>query len=410
MSISLVSDDGLDAFPMELWDTIFLHLDANALFQVAGVCRPFNELAILILLFSNGVTRVALNAGKVAISARFLPALLRARFLPPLKSVIIAFETLTADTNFSVQLQMTSTLVERSTELLEVGFRFPAPKKDEELTTSHAISAMIDHTPFVTLVTPSTIVPCPTEELQQCYRAINTCDRSLHGPWTMSIKASMKLHFMTGRSKCFMTIIANEEKIEELRQGPENLFILGQYIDLFKASYTVFLSWTNRRQALPGKNDVLFRLPDVLPNLKQISTVDASLMLDLLYATRKSPPRTISCGVPRDDENPIAFEKVLREISQSIVPIRLEMLVSPRRNNFFTEGDLTLPKALHCVESVTVRNFHLADCVAVLSWLAELPAVTSVVFACRDDDGSDVSEFVEHAKYILTLPQVEVQL
>ncbi|KAF7338845.1 hypothetical protein MSAN_02207400 [Mycena sanguinolenta] len=411
-TISRVFSDGRDTFPMEVWTTIFLQLDDDGLFQVAGVCHPFNELAMFILFLANGVTRAALAAGHVVVPGRLLPALLRARFIPPLKFVTVAMEQVTTDSKFSVQLCILSALIARSPELLDVELRFPASKRGEEIfSTSRAICALTAHMPDVTLATQHGFSRCPKSRLHRYFFAME--DRYLPKPppraWIMSSQASTRLHCMVDKPSSFMTIFVNEHEISGLGETEDHWVA-----DFYRATYTVFLSWTVPSRPRPAKNDFLFQLPTALPMLTGLRTINMSLrlMLAFLDATQDIPIRSISFVVPHADENGMTeFEDVLRKISQRTTPIMLALdIESPYDNKLFTEGDLTVPRSLYCVDVLDVTHKHLEDCAALLPWLAELPALDAVGFTAEHAGDLNVSDFEETVKSIFTFPEVQVQV
>ncbi|KAJ6451774.1 hypothetical protein C8R45DRAFT_1041639 [Mycena sanguinolenta] len=422
-----VPDDGRHTLPMELWNTVLLHLDDDALFAVAAVCRPFNERATLILLVSNGVTREALEDGCFTVPARLLPALLRACFIPPLKGVAFEFEPLTTDADFAPWLRMLSILVARSIDMRSAELRFPGTMRPatQKVVSTRAVSALMARTRHVTLVTPERFYHCRTKKLEAAFAFSEEnipWDDPHPGVWTQSEQASKELRvmryqssllraFIPRRAPGYVTVVINQDEIEAIidrnRYYGLNLDLVKHYLD----PYTVVLSWPDPRKRLPSRLDAVFRLPPtLLPQLKTLSTSDPAMMLTpLLEETRNAPLHTISLEVPSSIwVSRILFELALRKLSERTDPIHLEMISTRSRVKLFAKGDLKISKSLNCVSSVTVHQSCLAECAPLVPWLAELPAVTSVLFSVRA--GENVSEFIEAAKRILTLPRVDVQV
>ncbi|KAJ6506632.1 hypothetical protein C8R45DRAFT_1208682 [Mycena sanguinolenta] len=121
IDVDTISPDGRCASPMELWVRIFLHLQDDALFIVAAVCRPFNELSIRIILLTNAVASSDMTSGHYSIHSDLLPVLLRALFIPTIETLICVFEKST----LSRHLLMICELVALSTDINSVDMRFP---------------------------------------------------------------------------------------------------------------------------------------------------------------------------------------------------------------------------------------------------------------------------------------------
>ncbi|KAJ7257517.1 hypothetical protein B0H12DRAFT_1322795 [Mycena haematopus] len=455
-SIAKTPLDGRCALPMELWNRIFLHLDDDALFVVAAVCRPFNDRSVRIALFTNGITSSGLDTGDLTVPSRLLPILLRAAFIPRITNLSCVFE----ESNLSLHLRMIGALVAQSPNLNSVELRFPSVELDVHPhrvwlldDSKHGVfctvvSTMVAHTPRdIILVSERHCLRCstqdlftylvsnydepPTEKSREIYPIKLTTSLKLHfqrdrlgglRPFTMlvvngSTTESLPIESFTlgfrpfgfGDPDCSRLSVAHLSAILPKITLPHlhTLTIVASHID--PSALEDFLSRHPQVQNIRDMRrtpspSALFHHPPALPNLWYIEASTTTNLLSWLVATAPSPPRTISVPFAADDGRS-ARSSLFHYLSERNTPAELEISCDTK----FTETDFALARSLYCVDAVLVLCSSVQHGAALLPWLNTLPALSAVQFFPLVTSADDFP-FLELARTSLARPGMDIRV
>ncbi|KAF7373889.1 hypothetical protein MSAN_00601200 [Mycena sanguinolenta] len=443
-----ISPDGRCALPMELWTHIFLHLEDDALFVAAAVCRPFNELSIRIILLTNGVASSDMSTGNYNIPSRLLRVLLRALFIPTIKNLLCVFTKSTV----SLHLPMVTELVGRSTEISSVDMRFPAnaPRAGMLDDSKHrafctALTALVSRTPRdIIFVSEWHSLRCSSRDLFSLLGRKSTGKKPSFLPITAITSA--KLYFqreMLDNVRPF-TMLVLDESTTELPFDRLSVALAGwgssknrlsaaqlsamlpkltlphlKTLNIFTPGIdpSMLRDFLIRHPQVEKIGDLrwsssqqvpLLQLPLALPSLREVRAVTAKNLLSLLIATAPSPPRTICVSFHKRGANGRASP--FRYLSHRDIPLELK-IDDIRWANSFTQTDFALATSLHCVDAVFVSSRDIEDSTVLFPWLRALPALSTVqIFRWEHLASADDLLFLTKARAILAPPGADIQV
>ncbi|KAK6995854.1 hypothetical protein R3P38DRAFT_2656045 [Favolaschia claudopus] len=390
-SVAQLPGDGRLALPMELWDTLFTHCTDDTLLSLAVVCRPFNERCILILLWLNGNSGSDIAEGHYAVHPIVLPAFSRALYIPPPKNIIC---DLPIKTNLPItpdlpqHLNMLSGFAcsPRAATLDSLSLQLPrshewlhdASNQDLLRRTITSIAGSIVKEVIILVV--KNLIRLPVQKLGEFFvRAEASAKRYPLYAFAIPCLNSLKFDFHRTASPSTVIVINDVEVMnieivpDEVRPGPHHLNAALSHVVLphlnsltVSVDYidpTVMRAFLLRHPQVTHIQDgrefsfespesdftALISPPIELPNLQQVSTRNAALLID----TAPSKPRkiTIDWGHPIVEVSNRDFDSVLTYLSQCETKTHLE-LSTWSMPQYLSEEQVTLAKQLRCVDTV----------------------------------------------------------
>ncbi|KAK7027769.1 hypothetical protein R3P38DRAFT_3520897 [Favolaschia claudopus] len=412
-SVAQLPEDGRFTLPMELWDALFTHCTDDTLLNLAVVCRPFNERCILILLWLNGNSASDIAEGHYAVHPTVLPAFSRALYIPPPKNIVCNLP-ITPDLPQHLNMLSGFACSPRAATLDTLTLQLPrghewlhdASNQDLLRRTIMSIAGSI-----VTevMVVVKNFIRLPVQKLGEFF-VRDEASAKRYPSYAFAIPSLNLLTFHFHRTSSPLTVIViNDVEVMNIETVPDevkwpgphhlnaalshvvlphltSLTISVDYIDP-----TVMRAFLLRHPQVTHIQDeriysfespesdftALISPPIELPNLQQVRTRNAALLID----TAPSKPRkiTIDWGHPVVEVFNRDFDSVMTYLSQCETKTHLEISTwsMPRT---LADRHVDLATQLRCVDTVQLSSASFDDPELCLRWIGLFPALEEVSF------------------------------
>ncbi|KAK7050751.1 hypothetical protein R3P38DRAFT_3608851 [Favolaschia claudopus] len=407
-------EDGRLTLPMELWDALFTHCTDDTLLSLAVVCRPFNERCILILLWLNGNSASAIAEGHYAVHPTVLPAFSRALYIPPPKNIVCDLP-ITPDLSQHLDMLSGFACSPRAATLDSLSLQFPqghewlyeASNQDLLCHTVTSIAGSI--VKEVIILVAKNFIRLPVQKLGEFFvRDEASAKRYPLYAFAIPCLNSLTFHFHRTASPSTVIVINDVEVInieivpdEAKCPGPHHLnAALAQVVLPHLTSLTISVDYIDpivmrafllRHPQVTYIHDgrefsfeapesdftALISPPIELPNLQQVSTRTAALLID----TAPSRPRKIRVdwGHPIVEVSNLDFDSVLKYLSRCETKTHLE-ISTWSMPEYLSDRQVAFAKQLGCVDTVQVSSASFKDPETCLRWLGLFPALEKVSF------------------------------
>ncbi|KAK6993023.1 hypothetical protein R3P38DRAFT_128654 [Favolaschia claudopus] len=413
-SVAQLPEDGRLALPMELWDALFTHCSDDTLLNLAIVCRPFNERCILTLLWLNGNSASDIAEGHYAVHPTVLPAFSRALYIPPPKNIICDLPITPdlaqhLDVLSDIACSPRAVTLDSLTLQLPRGHEWLYDPSNQDLLRRTITSIAGSIVKEVIILVAKNFIRLPVQKLGEFFVRDEASAKRYNPLYAFAIPCLNSLTFHFHRTSSPLTVIVindvevmNIETVpDEVRPGPHHLNAALSHVVLphltsltISVDYidpTVMRAFLLRHPQVTHIQDeriysfespesdftALISPPIELPNLQQVRTRNAALLID----TAPSKPRkiTIDWGHPIVEVLNRDFDSVLQYLSQCETKTHLEISTwsMPRT---LADRHVDLATQLRCVDTVQLSSASFQDPELCLRWIGLFPALEEVIF------------------------------
>ncbi|KAK7050711.1 hypothetical protein R3P38DRAFT_3608734 [Favolaschia claudopus] len=410
--VAQLPEDGRLTLPMELWDALFTHCTDDTLLNLAVVCRPFNERCILTLLWLNGVSASDIAEGHYAVHPPVLPAFSRALYIPPPKNIICDLP-ITSDLPRHLAVLSGFACSPGAATLDSLALQFPqghewlydASNQDLLRRTITSIAGSV--VKEVIILVAKNFIRLPVQKLGEFFVRDEKSAKRYPLLYAFALPSLNSLTFHFHRTSSPSTVIViNDVEVVNIESVPDEVVphhlnaalahvvlphLTSLTISMDSIDPTVMRAFLLRHPQVTHITDEriysfespesdftpLISPPIELPNLQQVTTRNAALLID----TAPSKPRkiTIDWGHPIVEVFNRDFDSVLTYLSQCETKTHLEFSTwsLPRT---LADRHVALAKQLRCVDTVQLSSASFEDPELCLRWMGLFPALEEVSF------------------------------
>ncbi|KAK6995849.1 hypothetical protein R3P38DRAFT_2737726 [Favolaschia claudopus] len=411
-SVAQLPEDGRLALPMELWDALFTHCSDDTLLNLAIVCRPFNERSILTLLWLNGNSASDIAEGHYAVHPTVLPAFSRALYIPPPKNIVCDLP-ITPDLPQHLDVLSDFACSPRAVTLDSLTLQLPRGHEwlydpsNQDLLRRTITSIAGSIVKEVIILVAKNFIRLPVQKLGEFFVRDEASVKYPLYAFAIPCLDSLTFHFHRTSSPSTVIVINDVEVMnietvpDEVRPGPHHLnaalshvvlpHLTSLTISLDSIDPTMMRAFLLRHPQVTHIQDeriysfespesdftALISPPIELPNLQQVRTRNAALLID----TAPSKPRkiTIDWGHPIVEVFNRDFDSVLQYLSQCETKTHLEISTwsLPRT---LSDRHVDLATQLRCVDTFQLSSASFKDPELCLRWIGLFPALEEVSF------------------------------